>query len=136
MANRLIQLINNHQTIRYLIVGIYNVGFTYLAFSLLFLIYEKYIGIQWVYWISAVLGIVNGFFFQKTFVWRVKGSWKKQIAKFVLMNLVVSAINSLALFILVTKLMLNPYITQLLITLVLVICSYFISKLWIFKRGH
>ena len=136
MANRLIHLINNHQTIRYLIVGIYNVGFTYVAFSLLFLCCEKYIGIQWVYWISAVLGIVNGFLFQKTFVWRVQGSWKRQILKFVLLNLIVSAVNSLALFFFVTKSMLNPYITQLLITLVLVVCSYFISKLWIFNREH
>lgn len=132
----MIRVIRENSVVRYLLVGVYNVGFTFFIYSMLLFLVGATAHIQLIYWISALLGIINGFIFQKRFVWKDKQGWKSQIVKFLTLNLCISGLNSVALFVFVTQMRLNPYVSQLTITLVLIIFSYFVSRYWVFKNKN
>jgi len=120
--------------LRYLVVGVYNTLFTLAVFWVLDRFWGAHIGVQLVYWISAAVGILNGFLTQRVFVWRVRGAWRRELAKFAIVNLVVAVLNSLLLFVSVTLLGLPAFPTQVAITAVLVILAFFANRHWVFAR--
>ncbi|WP_454169931.1 GtrA family protein [Microbacterium paulum] len=121
--------------LRYLIVGGYNTLFTLAVFWVLDRLWGAALGVQPVYWISAVVGILNGFLTQRIFVWRVRGAWRRELAKFAVVNLVVAVLNSLLLFVTVTLLGLPTFPTQVAITSVLIILAFFANRHWVFARA-
>ncbi|WP_100810219.1 GtrA family protein [Microbacterium sp. BR1] len=118
---------------RYLAVGIYNVGFTLAVFWLLDTFLGETLGVQAVYWISAGLGIINGFIFQRLVVWRSRGMWRRELAKFAVVNLAVSLINSFLLFLTVTLWGLPAFPSQVGITAVLLIATFIVNRQWVFR---
>lgn len=121
------------QGIRYIGVGFLNVGVGLAAFWLLDLIWGTVLDVQVIYWISAIIGIVNGFIWQRVFVWRSKGAWRHEFARFFAFNLVVSVVNSLLLFVAVTLCGLPAFPSQVVITGVLVIVAFIVNRTWVFR---
>ncbi len=121
------------QGVRFVIVGVYNVAFTLAVFWLLDHFWGAVIGVQAVYWTSAVLGVINGFIAQRLFVWRSTGAWHGQLVKFFAMNAAVSAVNSLLLFVTVTLWHLPAFPSQVAITGLLTLTSFFVSRNWVFR---
>lgn len=118
--------------VRYLIVGAYNTLFTLAVFWLLDTLWGETLGVQAVYWISALLGIVNGFVSQRIFVWRSQGAWHGELLKFVVVNVIVALANSGLLFLTVTLGGLPAFPSQVGITAVLVVLAFFANRTWVF----
>lgn len=124
------------QGIRYLAVGAYNVLFTLVVFWVLDTLWGATIGVQAVYWTSALLGVVNGYVAQRLFVWRTSASWRGELTKFFVLNIVVSVTNSALLFITVTLWMLPTFPSQVAITAVLTVASFLVNRNWVFRTSR
>lgn len=124
------------QGLRFIAVGIYNVAFTLAAFWILDHLWGEKIGVQAVYWTSAVAGVINGFIAQRMLVWKSKGAWRGELLKFVIMNASVSVVNSLLLLLTVTVWGLPAFPSQVAITAVLTACTFFIGRSWVFRAGR
>lgn len=122
------------EIVRYLFVGTANVCVTYGIFSVFTFLFLNSWGIQGVYWVSSLLGIINGFYWQRRVVWKSDQRWQNQFLRFALVNIFVSGINAFLLYFFVTKLENNPYLAQAIITISLVIISFFITKIWVFRN--
>lgn len=122
------------QGIRYLVVGGLNVGFTLAVFWLLDRLYSRSIGVQSTYWISAFLGIANGFIWQRVVVWKSRNKWHKEFLKFLTVNIATSVINSLLLFLAVNVAGFVAFPSQVLITGLLVVASFLITRSWVFRH--
>lgn len=118
---------------RYVIVGVYNVAFTLGVFWLLDHFWGAEIGVQTVYWTSAVLGVINGFIAQRLFVWRSTGAWHGELVKFFALNAAVSTVNSFLLFLTVTLWHLAAFPSQVVITGLLTLTSFLVSRNWVFR---
>ena len=122
------------QGIRYLLVGGFNVGFTLGVFWLLDRLFSSSIGVQPVYWTSALLGIANGFLWQRLLVWRSRDRVHDEFLRFLGLNLGVSVVNSLLLLLAVDGLRFAAFPSQVVITAVLVVVSFVISRSWVFRN--
>lgn len=121
------------QAIRYGLVGAFNVGFTLAVFWILDREFSATIGVQPVYWISALLGIANGFVWQRVLVWRSGNRWQHEFARFLVLNLSVSTANSILLYVAVSLLRCEAFPSQVVITGILVIVTFFIARGWVFR---
>lgn len=135
MINRLKKIwFNMSDKIRFLIIGAFNAGVSFTIFSLLcFFIGEKFYQIalagSWV--ISSVISFTT----QKLLVFNVKGNIIKQYFKCCTTWIISYAINALVLEILVKKLTLNVYISQIIATLICAISTYTLFKTFAFKKS-
>lgn len=121
------------QGIRYLVVGGFNVGFTLVVFWILDRLYSAAIGVQPVYWISAVLGIANGFIWQRLLVWRSRNRWHTEFLRFLTVNIITSLSNSLLLYLAVGLAKFAAFPSQVVITGLLVVMSFFLARSWVFR---
>lgn len=124
------------QGVRYLIVGAYNVAFTLAVFWLLDRLWGGRVDVQITYWTSAILGNINGFVFQRIFVWRSAGQWHRELARFAIVNISVAAANSLLLVLAVTVWRFPAFPSQVVITGMLVIATFFVNRGWVFRTDH
>lgn len=124
------------QALRYLLVGGGNVVFTLAVFWLFDRLWTETLGVQAVYWSSALIGIINGFVWQRLLVWRSRGSWRREFLKFVAVNLAVSSANSGLLFLAVTLAGWAAFPSQVVITAVLVVATFLINRAWVFGAEH
>jgi glycosyltransferase involved in cell wall biosynthesis/putative flippase GtrA len=109
--------------------------FTLAVFGLLDWIYGKIIGVQATYWISAAIGVVNGFIWQRTLVWRSENRWHGEFARFFLLNIAAAASNSLMLFVAVDRLALPALPSEISITVILVGASFIVTRFWVFRTA-
>lgn len=126
----------NNQVLRFLVIGVLNVGFTLSLFSLLSLNFEHSVNIQVIYWASSLIGIINGFIWQRVLVWKKKSNWKSEFVKFITLNLAISCINSALLALLVQLWGWSSIPSQILITVVLVTISFIANKFWVFTSQN
>lgn len=119
----------------YLIVGAYNVAFTLGIFWILNAMWGSIFNIQVIYWTSAIVGVINGFIFQRVFVWRSQGRWRRELIRFGVVNAVVAIVNSLLLGLAVAALGLPAFPTQVAITGVLVVATFFVNRHWVFRSA-
>lgn len=122
--------------VRYVLVGAGNVAFTLAAFWVLNHFWGNEIGLQSAYWVSASIGLVNGFIWQRALVWRSKTAWHREFPKFLLLNIAIAAANSTLLHLFVTVLGFETYLTQFSITIALVLSSFVVSRFWVFRNGE
>jgi putative flippase GtrA len=97
-------------------------------------LYSDLIGVQGVYWISAALGITNGFIWQRLLVWRSSSSWRGEFARFLAVNIAISVTNSALLLVAVEVAGFPAFPSQLVITAFLVVGTFFLSRAWVFRK--
>lgn len=124
---------NTWQKIRYLGVGGFNVGFTLAMFWILDKLYAATIGVQAVYWISALLGVANGFVWQRLLVWRSSNRWHAEFLRFLMLNIIASVANSLLLYLAVDVAAFDAFPSQVFITAVLVVFTFLLTRNWVFR---
>lgn len=120
-------------SVRFLAVGSFNVLFTLAVFWVLDRFLSSTIGVQGAYWIAALLGIVNGFVWQRLLVWRSKSRWHAEFVRFLVFNLAASVVNSLLLLIAVEVLHLPAFPSQVVFTAVFVVISFLGNRGWVFR---
>ena len=121
--------------IRYLFVGGFNAGVSYLIYALLCLIlgekiYQIALALAW------LLSSSISFTMQRTFVFESKGVWYKEYAKCCVTWFFSYLINAGLLEFTVQYLNLNVYIAQIISNLTAAIFTYIAFKLFAFKKSN
>ena len=121
--------------IRFLLVGGFNAGVSYLIYSVFcFLLgtasYQTALAAAWIF--SSVIS----FTMQKFLVFRSKGDWKKEYAKCCTTWVFSYIINAGVLECIVKYLHLNVYVAQVIATLAAAIFTYIVFKKFAFKRAN
>lgn len=131
MINRWFKLSDK---IRFLLVGGFNAGVSYLIYSAFCLIlgeafYQTALAIAWV--ISSVVSFTT----QKFLVFQGKGNWMKEYAKCCTTWVFSYMINAGLLELFVKLLHINVYVAQIIATLCAAVFTYIVFKKFAFKKG-
>jgi putative flippase GtrA len=124
----------NHDTIRYLIVGI----FVYLVdlCTYLILLYLLGAGISFANWSGKTLGGVVGFFAHRSFTFRAQtGDTTKQAIRYFIILILYAPFSSLVLKVILFFLS-NAVVAKFLSDAFCIVLSYIFSKFLIFKKDH
>ena len=120
------QLAAHRKKFLYLVAGAWNTAFGYGAFAGLYLLGRRF---GWHYLvaltISNVLAILNAYLSYKLLVFRTRGRWLGELARFSMVYWVVFAANAAVLPALVRGLGWNPLAAQAVFTAVTIVASYF-----------
>ncbi|QAA34683.1 GtrA family protein [Clostridium manihotivorum] len=117
--------------IRFGIVGGMNTLLTFVCFW----IFSKLgIGYTTAYVTSYLIGVVNSYFFNSRWVFKVDSKKGSRGVKFLVINLVILAINTCLMMIFVDKVGLNKYIALIIVTGVCMVLNYFLNRMWTFSE--
>ena len=120
--------------IRFLLVGGFNAGVSYLIFSVICLILgEEFY--QWALAAAWVLSSVVSFTTHRLFVFNVEGNLFKQYCKCCTTWVFSYLINATLLEIFVQKLELNVYLAQIIATFTCAVFTYVLFKTFAFRRS-
>ena len=125
---------NLSDKIRFLIIGGFNAGVSFLIFSILCLIlgesfYQISLALSWI--ISSVVSFTT----QRCLVFNVKGSLLKQYLKCCTTWVFSYIINAVLLEIFVKFLNTNVYLAQIIATLTCAVFTYILFKTFAFKKN-
>ena len=120
--------------IRFLIIGGFNAGVSFLIFSLFcFLLgesqYQASLALAW------ILSSIVSFVMQKYFVFNVKGNFIRQYCKCCTTWVFSYVINAVLLEIFVQNLRYNVYFSQIFATLACAVFTYILFKTFAFRRN-
>jgi len=118
----------------YLFVGGWNTLFGYLAFSALYFFLHNYLADSLILVLSYIPSILNAYFGYKRVVFQTKTRFIEEFPRFSVVYVVALVINVVAFPWLRNVLHLNPYISQGVFTVALVVCTYIINKRFSFKQ--
>ncbi|MEH7252410.1 GtrA family protein [Neobacillus niacini] len=131
MKNNIKLLIDKYgQFIKFCIVGVTNTGISLLVYALLLKFNVHYLAAST---ISYFAGIVNGYIFSSSFVFKEKTNYV-QALKFLGVYLSSLLINLAFLYILVDILHISKFLAQVIVTGFNVVYNYLLNKFWTFKR--
>ena len=125
---------NLSDKIRFILVGGFNAGVSYILYSLICLIageqyYQASLATAWV--VSSVVSFTT----QRCFVFNVEGNLIKQYFKCCTTWVFSYIINATLLEIFVQKLQINVYVSQILATGICAIFTYILFKTFAFRRS-
>ncbi|WP_243278166.1 GtrA family protein [Clostridium yunnanense] len=117
--------------IRFGIVGVMNTLITIIAFWIL----GKF-GINYILanTLSYLIGVVNSYFLNSKWVFKVNAKNSERSVKFVIINLIVLAINNCLLILFVSKFSLDKHVAQILVIGICMVLNYFLNKKWTFSE--
>lgn len=124
---------NISDKIRFLFVGGFNAGVSYLIFSGFCLLlgedfYQIALALAWV--ITSIISFTT----HRIFVFNIEGNLLKQYLKCCMTWSVSYCINAILLEILVVKVLLNVYIAQIIATFASAVFTYVMFKIFAFRK--
>ena len=125
---------NLSDKIRFILVGSFNAGISYIIYSLICLLigehfYQFSLASAWV--ISSIISFTT----QRCFVFNVEGNLFKQYCKCCTTWLFSYIINAILLELFVQNFLMNVYIAQILATGICAIFTYVLFKTFAFRRS-
>lgn len=117
---------------RFLIVGGWNFGFSYLFFAAIYWLLHEKVCDSIILVISSVVGITNAFICHRIFTYRSKGHVLWEYFRFYLVYGVQLGINFVAFLVLVHSFHTNAYLTQAVLSILLTVMSYWGHKYFSF----
>ena len=124
----------NEQT-RFLLVGAFNTAFGYLVFVVLYLLAGSRLHYLLVAVLAHFLAVIVAFLCHRHLVFRSRGPWFGEFARYNLSILGVMLAGLLGLFLLVSGLLLHPLPAQAIVTCLSVIVSYFAHRHFSFRSS-
>lgn len=111
-------------------VGIFNTLITIVSYIIL-----VHIGLHYIVAniIGYILGILNSFYWNKNWVFKVKDGKNNLFLKFVIVNLITLIINNILLYSFVNYLSMDSIVAQIFATGVGMVFNFFLNKIWTFK---
>lgn len=136
MHTRLTRLLAD-QRVSFLMVGATNtlVGFATFSALTIWVFHDVHLGYLLSLAISYAIGISLAFVLYRRFVFKVRGYFIRDFARFTSVYLVAIAVNTAALPLLVEVLALHPLIAQTFILLATTLLSFFGHKRFSFRRS-
>jgi glycosyltransferase involved in cell wall biosynthesis len=119
----------------YLVIGGWNTLFGYLAFSLLYFLLHTVLSDTPILVLSYVPAILNAYFGYKKVVFRTDASFFREFPRFAIVYVIALVVNVVVFPWLRVSLGLNPYVSQAVFTVALVVCTYIVNKRFSFKQG-
>ncbi|WP_423739193.1 GtrA family protein [Clostridium thermarum] len=114
-------------------VGVLNTLITVSSYSILI-----YFGIH--YFIANttgyILGTLNSYFFNKSWVFQSKDSARDLFYKFIIVNIITLSISNILLFIFVDKLHYEKYLVQIFVIPITMLLNFTLNKVWTFKGRY
>ncbi|AAT61203.1 sugar translocase [Bacillus cereus] len=113
------------------LVGIFNTLITIISFWILLKFGMNYLIANT---IAYLLGVANSYYWNKNWVFKSNNKSTSMFFKFLTVNLIVYAFNTLCLFILVGKIALNALIAQIFAIGVGMVINFVLNKIWTFNQ--
>lgn len=112
------------------LVGVSNTLITILTYMLLVALGVNYILANI---LAYSLGVLNSYFWNKKWVFTVTSNQSFTFLKFIFVNLITLALNTVCLFILVDYIEIHPFISQIVSTGLGMVVNFLANKKWTFK---
>ena len=120
--------------IKFVLVGGYNSGFSYLLFCLLQISFADHLHYLAILTISHFLSVFNSFICFRIFVFHSKGSFWKEYLKVNLVYVGYLICNAVLLYILKDLIKINLFVSQLICIILLAFLVYLSHKYFSFKK--
>jgi len=118
----------------YLAVGGWNTLFGYLAFAGLYYLIGEGLGYVPVFIVSYALSMLNAYWGYKLVVFRSPGKFHQEFPRFAIVYVVALGVNLVVFPWLTRSLGLNPYLSQAIFTVALIVCTYFVNSRFSFRQ--
>ncbi|MBO1580482.1 GtrA family protein [Bacillus sp. XF8] len=120
--------------LKFSLIGVLNTLITIISYIFLIKIGMNYLIANC---FAYLIGVANSYYWNKNWVFESKNKDLSLFFKFLTVNLIVLTFNTISLFILVDKLFINKFISQIFSIGVGMIMNFFLNKLWTFnKQNH
>lgn len=120
--------------LKFSLIGILNTFITMISYIALVKVGINYLTANC---FAYLIGVINSYYWNKNWVFEFKNKEISLFLKFLIVNIIVLTFNTINLFILVDKLFINKFISQLVSISVGMIMNFFLHKLWTFnKQNH
>jgi len=120
-----------NQTTKFILIGGLNTIVGLIIYFLCFKVFDLSYGISLV--ISHVIGVINSFFWNRTWTFNLKKSNKYMILKFIITYSITFLINYFLLILFIEIFGMNPLIAQVISTVLNTVVSFIGQKYWTFK---
>lgn len=124
----------DHQVVRFAIIGVVNSIFGFGVFAGLQIGIGSHVHYLLVLVIAHVIGVLEAYVLQRQFVFRVRGHWWRDLARFWSVYLVALAINAPALSLLVEVVHMAVLPAQAIIMLLTAMGTFFAHRGYTFRR--
>ena len=122
------------QGVRYLVIGGWNTVFGFAAFAALNIAFGDDVNYMFLLTVAGVLAVLNAYIGYRTFVFKVRGHWWRDLARFSLVY-VAAFIPNLVLLPLLVEVVHVPVLpAQALVTAGIVVASFFGHRSFSFRR--
>lgn len=121
---------------RFIVVGLWNTAFGYLAFLAFFFAFSHHLHYLVIAVISHATAVTQAFILHRHFVFQSKGNWKSQFVRY---NIGVTGIFLLGLgglAILVGQLRYSPPVAQAAVTAISIVVSYLVHRDYSFRKSE
>ena len=123
------------QRLLYLVVGGWNTLFGFLAFSALYFLLHARLGYAIIFIASYALSMLNAYWGYKLIVFRSPGTFLQEFPRFSVVYVIALGVNLVVFPWLTRTIGLDPYLSQAIFTVALVICTYIVNKRFSFRQG-
>ena len=120
--------------IRFLMVGGVNFVFGYLVFAVLYWSFSGHWPDAVIVTVATVIGITESYLAHRFLTYRAKGTWWREYLRFYVVYGAQYVVNLLVIWIFVTRLSLNAYAVQFIISVLLTVVSYWAHKNYSFRK--
>ncbi|WP_377863725.1 GtrA family protein [Bacillus sp. R86525] len=117
--------------LKFSLVGIFNTLITIISYFILVKLGMNYLVANI---LSYLIGVANSYYWNKNWVFQSSGKSLLIFTKFLTVNLIVLAFNTLSLFILVDKFSINEFIAQIFAISIGMIINFSLNKIWTFSQ--
>lgn len=117
---------------RYVIVGLWNTSFSYGTFAVLVWLLADHMNNSVILLLATLLGLIQSYWCQRLFVWRSTKAVRGELQRFAPVVLGQFLLNLWLLNLAVDRFHLPILISQLAITVVLVVLTFLILRAWTF----
>jgi putative flippase GtrA len=119
---------HDHEKLRYVIVGIWNTAFAYIAFGVIYVCFHDRVHYLVVSATTHFLGVTNAFICQRWLVFRAKTHWLGAYVRFNIVNLVILGFSLTSIAILVEFLHRSPLVSQVTVMMASIVVGYLLNR--------
>lgn len=124
-------LLRKKEFIKFSIVGVSNTLITLISYNILISLGINYIISNIV---GYAFGTINGFIWNKKWVFKSNKQSSILFVKFIIVNLITLSFSTMGLLILVNNLNSNKVVAQIMATFITLTINYTLNKLWTFSQ--
>ena len=118
--------------VKFGLVGVLNTLINWIIFTML-----NFMGVYYIIAkvIAYVIATINSYTWNSRWVFKYNGKDQKETTtKFIVLNLVGLALNTIILYLLVDLIGLNKLISLVITTVIVMVINYIVNKIWVFKE--